>query len=407
MISLLYITEIILGFNGKLMMIRNLPIRWILFCLVFFMSSIKFPHKFQKNMFDSLDYALALFLLFNLIWIFIVPYYSGYSIKMAIKEVLSFSTLLLYFPLTILISSQKINWPKYKIVVKYCLFVLASTHIVLYISEKITLGNSQRPLVMMPYFCVRIIYPCSIFFILMFYFVIESSFSRKNILYYIIALTALYTPLTKSLWLGVGCGMIFFLVYYVLTFRRKSSLIAFKKIIMVLAVPLNQPMSSAAVMNLDKTISKSEEELYGTQRANYTRIEQTKELLTKWKKRPLIGFGYGSYIPDYLRSAKSTPYSYEMFFPALLMKIGILRILGWAIFIFYLFKYSISKLGLKNKNTFSILYIIVALGIATQFNPYLFNSSGMSIVLFCLIELKYQIACKNTETFTNQPVDIH
>lgn len=147
MISLLYITEIILGFNGKLMMIRNLPIRWILFCLVFFMSSIKFPHKFQKNMFDSLDYALALFLLFNLIWIFIVPYYSGYSIKMAIKEVLSFSTLLLYFPLTILISSQKINWPKYKIVVKYCLFVLASTHIVLYISEKITLGNSQRPLV--------------------------------------------------------------------------------------------------------------------------------------------------------------------------------------------------------------------------------------------------------------------
>ena len=129
--------------------------------------------------------------------------------------------------------------------------------------------------------------------------------------------------------------------------------------------------------------------------AKHTRILSTsndtinkKELVTKWLKSPLLGFGYGSYIEDYLRSDTNTPYSYEMLFPSMLMKIGILGILVWVGFLLYMVLYIINKLGWKNKNAIAVLYIIMALGISSQFNPFLFDSSGMSIVLFSLIEIK-------------------
>lgn len=80
-----------------------------------------------------------------------------------------------------------------------------------------------------------------------------------------------------------------------------------------------------------------------------------------------------------------------MFLPSLLMKIGIIGIKIWILYIIYVIKYNINKLGWKNKKAIAIIYILISLGISSQFNPYLFNSAGMSIILFSFIEIQNMI----------------
>lgn len=451
-IPIIFIVELIIGFNGKLLVVGNIPIRRLLFVFTAFLLLIMtifaimkeqialFDLKSDKCIFrllDKFDYSLAVFILLNSIWVFLIPYFSGYGIKMATKEVFSCTMLFLYYPLIILIRLNYVDWSKQHKLIKQCLFILAGIHIFLYIGEiivdeasfslyffkfieKITFGHSQRPLVMMPSFCIRIMYPCAIFFIVMVYYVLKSDLSKKYILFYVVALTAVFTTLMKSLLFGICGGMLFYFIYFIIAGRKYLGMYNYRNIskliiiTIVSSVFLNYIMfdgyvfirvtNSFAVVTeqppkeikldkyyLDKNDLKVAEELAGTQRANFTRLDQTKKILTKWLKRPLLGFGYGSYVEDYLRSDEESPYSYEMFFPSMLMKIGILGMLVWIIFLIYTIRYIIEKLGWRNKNAIAVLYIIIALGISVQFNPFLFNSSGMSIVLFCFIEIKHMM----------------
>lgn len=60
----------------------------------------------------------------------------------------------------------------------------------------------------------------------------------------------------------------------------------------------------ARVQTLDKA---------GAAESNQIKLEQGKRLTQKWLQAPVFGWGYGSYIEDYLRSEEA-PFSYEMQF---------------------------------------------------------------------------------------------
>jgi hypothetical protein len=394
-----FIIELILGFNGKLFNYGNLSIRKLLFILVLIILSIKAIYLSKKygykifslkkgvslvRQYDSFDFFVGLFLILNSIWIFIVPSTMGYGIRMAVKHAMSLSMLLLYFPVTLLLKFKNINIKSIHNIVMASVCILAIIHIYLYVGEKacndatfalnffefikkLTFGSFQRPMIMYPRNYIKIIYTTSIFLVVIFYYVLTEELTPKLILFYVIGLSALLTTLTKSLWYGVLCGIaiyIFIRLYfikkhvYTLNFKQFNILLFTAIITVCLLNSLllenyvfirlgntfarkeeSQQHSYSVILNEDGRLNENTkfiDELAGTERANYTRIEQTKALIDKWSKSPWFGFGYGSYADEYFRSNTATPYSYEMLLPSMLVHIGLVGVLIWLAFIIYI-----------------------------------------------------------------------
>lgn len=443
----MFTIELTLGFNGRLLMVGRLPIRYLLFFLVFATSfaaivellikkrvrlNPKHPDSIFK-MYDSFDLVLAFFLLLNMIWVVIIPQSSGNSIITAAKEVASLSMLSFYFPAVALIRTGYIRWDRAYQLVKVCVITISIIHIVLYFGEKmagdatfqlrffgliekLTFGHSQRPIVMMPKNYVRVIYPAAIYFVVFFYFILKSELTSKDMFMFIVAILATFTPLTKSLWFGIGGAMLLYLVWCFIEKRRNApiyrshrltilvitaliSTITFNYLLFdnyifirtvnTFAIPEEAPNYDDETMILDETgaIDRFKDELEGTKRSNYTRVHQIKVLLAKWRERPLMGHGYGSYVKEY-HGDEAAPYSYEMFLPALMMKIGIVGILVWFSFFAYVVSFFLKKYQSNRKYCYTALFIIFALLLSTQFNPYLLNACGMGCLLFALLDLK-------------------
>ena len=393
-------------------------------------------NNFVNTYFSRFDKVLALFLLINILWIFIIPIFTGTPMKSSIKETLCVNLLFLYFPIVILMKLNLFNWEKYKIIIKSSILILALIHIIFYIGEiivgdcsfvlnifkgiqKLTNGHTIRPLVMMPDSYIRIIYPASILLIITFYFTIKSKQNIKDMIFTFGGVFALFTTVTKSLFFGVIGG---FIAYYIIIVYKKIKtkeklqilkVCKFISIILVSCIILNYTIfdnyvfmrlknpliiatdeSQKQAQNIiDSNIENKEaiddvKERAGTERANLTRIIQIQKLLDAWKQKPLLGWGYGSSAEEYLRSDAETPYAYEMVGVALLMKIGIIGILMWLSFLGYLIWHISRKLAAKTYDILPVIYVIIALGISTQFNPFLFTTSGMGILLFCFIEMK-------------------
>ena len=119
--------------------------------------------------------------------------------------------------------------------------------------------------------------------------------------------------------------------------------------------------------------------------SNDIKIKQSKALIKKWFESPIIGFGYGSYIKNFIRSADN-PFSYEMTFFALLMKTGVVGILVWLFVIVALIVTKFKNSKNNREDFFAWLFLSVSFGILVQTNPLLFNSVGMSLLLLIAFE---------------------
>lgn len=120
----------------------------------------------------------------------------------------------------------------------------------------------------------------------------------------------------------------------------------------------------------------------GAMISNDIKIEQTSYLIKKWKQHPVFGFGFGSYCEDYLRSQESI-FSYEMTFPALLMKQGVVGILFWILCIVM----SVYTCFKKNSVNYSSLWLFsfMTFGIAVQTNPFIFSFTGFFVLIYFFI----------------------
>lgn len=446
-LGVLFILELILGFNGTLLIIGNMGIRKILFSSLTFLSLlfilgiiIRYGVKEIIKQLTFLDYIVAGFLVTQIMWIIIIPICNEQSIKLAIKEALSLSTLILYFPVGTMIKMQYIKWDRVRELIKYSVIILAVIHIILYIGETIvgdatfaisffesigrmTFGYSKRPLIMMPMNYIRIIYPASIFLLVPFYYILQQrKWSWKSVIYYGISLVGIMTTITKSLFMGCIVGLVCYILGIFTMAVKDYKFLLGKRFIRfgVLTVlfvfivdvqvmggyvtrrinttfeiksPLQQQeeVEQYKLDHLSVEEQRDLDELAGTERSNYTRIEQSKKLLQHWSNKPWLGYGYGSYVEDYLRAGGETPYSYEMFAPAMLMKLGIVGISIWIGFIIYLLICMIKVVSVYKERAIALIYLTVALGVSTQFNPFLLNAMGMSIVLFILLELSFMM----------------
>jgi hypothetical protein len=130
------------------------------------------------------------------------------------------------------------------------------------------------------------------------------------------------------------------------------------------------------------------------------RIEQTKKMLEAWLEEPFFGMGVGVPVPGYLRSPREVGLYYEVQYPMILYKVGIIGfliitfpfiIIFKKIVVFLLIK-KITKLKNVDKLFLGVGFSFLSLLITSWFNPYLSSvMTPLFIVLFLSTEDKFKI----------------
>ena len=205
---------------------------------------------------------------------------------------------------------------------------------------------------------------------------------RLQILAIFIITFALYAAQTRALQIS----SIILVIVHQLTKRRAPIRIlpihVYSTLIFCLALTL------PIVLSLDPQLLES----IGISRggSDDERYDQIMPLLKSWLEHPFFGHGFGA-STSIVRSSDS-PFAYEMFVLALLMKLGLV---GVALMIFIL-----SNLVLFATHTHRridanqgawVLGLTIALAFSTNTNPYLTSLLGTLTVVFVLLELQFRL----------------
>lgn len=151
----------------------------------------------------------------------------------------------------------------------------------------------------------------------------------------------------------------------------------------------SDPNGNDAAEDLAQQIEKLQhqmQDIAGTQEANAQRAQQQEALLNKWSGSKLLGYGYGAYAEDCIRN-ESFPYMYENLLPAMLMKLGLVGMLGWGLFVLALVIFAVKAMWKKPVRFWCWLGTALAYAMAVQTNPFLFTFAGISLMLYLLLYL--------------------
>jgi hypothetical protein len=114
-------------------------------------------------------------------------------------------------------------------------------------------------------------------------------------------------------------------------------------------------------------------------------------LLAGWKENPILGAGHGSPAYGSIRSEKS-PWSYELYYMALLYQIGLIGIIAYAAGIFWI--YWIGVQVIRSGGYLSALMVACLVGmssilIANATNPYLDGFDAMWAIFFPIMLINF------------------
>jgi len=133
-------------------------------------------------------------------------------------------------------------------------------------------------------------------------------------------------------------------------------------------------------------LKNQREDAAGTAVSKALREEQDAALLGKWSESKWIGFGYGAYVEDCIRNT-AVPFMYESLIPALLLKIGLVGLLGWGVFVAAMVYFAVKALWKKPIRFWCWVGIGLAYAMAVQTNPFLFTFPGFSIMLYLSLSI--------------------
>lgn len=438
--TLVFVIELIFGYTGAMVFIAGTEIRTVLFvlsagllyvyCLAYVLANrVKiFSLRDKNSVFGSFrlfDWVLVAFTISSAVSLFVVPRLTGGSLLLAKREGLAcLCMLLLYFPIGFMIRRGLLNFDRFEKILYWLCLVFSVQHIVLYLGETMHGGfiegyfdllqsilgpGAQFPPVILGHGGYpRVMFLTSIYIIVGIYLVLRRLPNLRVSDYIVMAVhvTAFLTTMTKSVWYGVIVGLTVFTALYGIKHLRRRNWKELGKYvgllagIMALVFILNATLFSgmvAARMNNSFNSSKysitpgeDETELErldreGAMISNDIKIEQTEKLLGKWMESPILGCGYGAYVEGYTRSEEAI-FSYEMQFPALLMKIGVIGI-GLLLFLLIAMVVNLrraKKDGGDTTASYAWLFLLISFGVCVQTNPLLLNYNGMSLIVLLL-----------------------
>ena len=434
--SILFMIELVFGYSGTVFVIGGLAIRHILFlltfiCLYAFLLLYCAQHKIKlfaiKNKtsvlgsFTKLDWAFTAFMVITVFSFLVTPMLTSGSLRLAKSEILdSLMMLSLYYPIRFLLQWKQFSLQKFLKLFCFLSFLLSILHIILFVGQTYNrtfirdffsflkrLGGSQSSL---PQIILghkgypRVVFATSLYIILGIGCVLTNfpKWKWTDYLALFVHVFALMTTMTKSIWLGVIIAIAVYAIFVIIqAIRKKEWKVTLKLVValnccVLLVFGLNETIFQGRIFNrMGSTfITKEPEDLTGDEIkdteiqssavSNQIKVEQTKRLLKKWLNRPIFGYGYGSYVQGYLRSTEAI-FSYEMQFPALLMKTGIVGIGVLVVLIAVMYK-TVSKFSKNKIAKYAWLFILIAYMLAAQTNPLLLSFTGMSIVLYLLVK---------------------
>ena len=140
------------------------------------------------------------------------------------------------------------------------------------------------------------------------------------------------------------------------------------------------------LQNQLESLTSQRQDAAGTAEANSLRAKQNEVLLKKWSESKWLGFGYGAYAEDCIRN-ENFPFMYESLIPALLMKLGVVGMLVWGIFVLALVVFAVKALWKKPLRFWCWIGTALCYAMAVQTNPFLFTFAGFSLMLYLLLYL--------------------
>ena len=293
----------------------------------------------------------------------------------------------------------------------------------------ISFGTAVRTDVIFGFGITRIIQVTSIFLIPAMFLLLEQFCKGRwklGIPALALTLFAVMITYTKSIWYGILAGVVL-AIAGILIFRREKGgrrqVLTFALALAVLFCVFNfgflnntvitRAMNSArpgTSASLDEQIASLQSQLngmegeenwedlqdqledlihlredaVGTAEANALRAKQNEVLLKKWSESKYLGFGYGAYAEDCIRN-EDFPFMYESLIPALMMKLGIVGMLAWGVFVLALVIFAVKAMWKKPVKFWCWISTALAFAMAVQTNPFLFTFAGFSMMLYLLL----------------------
>lgn len=390
-----------------------------------------------------IDFIVLAFLAINSIWILIIPKMHGFLVSDAISEAGMLITFVVYFPMAILIRLKELDFNKIIKVFYWSTFVLAVIHCIFWSCEALKRGSVETifnfigriPFVrtgeyIVGWGIVRFTISNSILLAsgLLLHFREKNPLNVWSIIRIVVFVYAILGTYLKSLWFGViaGIGVVaLYALYLLISKKRKEN----KKLILnILTVGVsillatvilsmtafqgstlnrfvNSFINTGGVTNFENNIDPEdaqsafdkEQDKIGAIYSNNIKIEQMHRLYDQWKQSPIIGYGYGSSVPGYYRS-ETQLFLYEMTIFALLMKIGVVGIVSWALLAVGALVIVIKNNKKKLLNIVLWMAIAGAFLVAIQTNPLLFSANAINLIIFLVLFGVYSSVNNKAET---------
>jgi hypothetical protein len=212
---------------------------------------------------------------------------------------------------------------------------------------------------------------------------VSSSKKWKAIVKLLIFWLALYTTWTRAFYILPIITMIFYAVYsFVLNKNSRYQSIYFSYLLIIIFLLIFQIfiVMSSEILNILGLASAE---------SDTARIEQIYSITSVILDNPILGIGLGGNA-DLIRSV-AAPWTYEMAFYALFMKVGMVGVL--LIFLMLWFGLKASNISISLRSNPKLAKNWLAFSTATMFifgtNPFLFSLAGVGVALIIFMDIAW------------------
>ena len=394
---------ILLGSGAWSDNLLGINIRKVLFVLLYLMAGFS---AFKKGINKNLLILTFISTMFSSWYVLFMPMVSGIPFKNAITDWMPLMGLMLA-PLLAGLEIRHNFWGGLRGGVQLLCLLQAVIHIVIWWLGKSSSGLLEVFRLFMETYLrsqvegnidniimsetpdggFRFLYPSSLLLIIGVYFsmaeLLSSTKKLRSIVKLVIFCIALYTTWTRAFYLLPALAYIFYFSYGLILKKDNrfqsvySSYLLF--IVLFLIFQLFGVMSSKILTQLGLASPESDE----------ARTIQVSSISDTIFNSPIFGIGFGGHA-DYIRST-AAPWTYEMAFYALFMKVGVLGFILICVMLCFGLKSFINSNTLRTNRSLVKNWLAFSTASMLIFgsNPFLFSLAGVGVAVILFMELAW------------------
>jgi hypothetical protein len=203
----------------------------------------------------------------------------------------------------------------------------------------------------------------------------------------------------RALWVVIALTAIFIIIlnyFQSKTNKEKYMILTIKRGIFIILIFIGtfiyfQQVTEINLAGLIEHLSEGFNFGAYADQSSSLRRDQFIALIAGWEDSPLLGAGLGTYAPGCIRSI-TRPWSYELYYIALLYQTGIIGLMVYGAGIFWIFFMGLKIIkegGVLGQLMTSSLVGLMAILISSATNPYIDRFDGLWVIFFPLALVNY------------------